>query len=709
MAEKRSSGGILNLILDNYLPVAVVLIVLFMFIPLPVQAIDVAMVANLALAFVILLTVIYMKRAADFTSFPRVVLIATLFGLAINISSTRNILTHPASASGHMPGQSEMVQAFAGIVAAGNVLVGFIIFIILIVVQVLVITKGADRVSEVTARFTLDAMNNKMFTIQNQINNGSITEEEGELKIAQLRQEIDFYSAMDGSSKFVSGNVKAGIFITVINLIGGIITGYMQGATGGIGEILSSYAKLTIGDGLMSQLPALLLSFSTGLLITGSNDGELLTDEFKKQFTTAGSIYIIVGLTLVALGIAFHNGASFALIPVGLLFIFVGFRLQRAKTQEERQKQLEAESAKGAQKGSSPEEVSPVAKLDELSLEIGYALIPLVDAEKGAELLSRVKRIRRETALDLGLVIPPIRIMDQMELDPEEYSFKIYGIEAGRGVLKMGCFMCLNTGSVPKEREIAGERTKDPAFGMDAIWLPDTKRMEAEKAGYAVIDSPTIIATHLTELIRRNAAKILSRQNVSAMIEEIKKTNPVVVEEVTTGDRKLSYGEIEAVLRNLLSEQVSIRNMVAILEALGDWSKMTRDTWTLSEKVREALGAQICQQYSDSNNVLHVLNVSQSLAQKILEHKADIPGKGPIVAFDPVDARAYIQAVSGAVSQVRERNYLPIILCPSEVRRLVKSSTELEMPGLVVLSINEVMAASGSVKVESLGEINVWN
>ena len=587
-----------------------------------------------------------------------------------------------------------------------SVLIGFIIFIILIVVQVLVITKGADRVSEVTARFTLDAMNNKMFTIQNQINNGSITEEEGELKINQLRQEIDFYSAMDGSSKFVSGNVKAGIFITVVNLIGGIVTGTMAGAS--ITDALDSYAKLTIGDGLMSQLPSLLLSFSTGLLITGSNDGDLLSDQLKEQFSANGTIYVIVGATLVALGLAFHNGATATLVPIGILFIFVGSRLSHLKTKEEEQKTMEAEKAKNSpQKGNGgPEEISPVVKLDELSLEIGYALIPLVDDEKGAELMSRVKRIRREAALDLGLVIPPIHIMDQMELSPEEYSFKIRGIEAGRGRLKLGHFMCLNTGNVPKDREIVGEKTKDPAFGMDAIWLPDSKRLEAEKAGYAVIDAPTIIATHLTELIRRNASKILSRQSVSAIIEEIKKTNPVVVDEVTTGDHRFSYGEIEAVLKNLLEEQVSIRNMVVILETLGDYGKLTRDSWTLTEKVREALGAQICQQYADENKVLHVLNLSQSLAQKIFDHRADMPGKGPIVAFDPVDARNYISTMSNAVAAVRERNYLPIILCPSEVRRLVKSSTELEMPGIIVLSINEVMAASPNIKVESLGEIN---
>lgn len=710
MPEKLDSRiSIFKIITENALAVGVVVIALFMFIPLPKIAIDFAMALNLAMSFVVLLTVLNMKRAADFTSFPRLVLIITLFGLAINISSTRNILVNPVKAgSGHMEGQSEMVQTFANIVAGNNVLIGFIIFIILIVVQVLVVTKGADRVSEVTARFTLDSMNNKMFTIQNQMNNGSITEEEGDFKIKQLRQEVDFYSAMDGSSKFVSGNVKAGIFITVINLIGGIITGTIAGAS--MSDALDSYARLTIGDGLMSQLPSLLLSFSTGLLITGSNEGEYLSDQFKTQFSTNGTTYIIVGGTLCALGLAFHNQASIVLILLGAMFIYLGSRLNKMNKKKAEEELVAAEQAKKAPQGSGgnvTEEVSPIAKLDDLALEIGYALIPLVDAEKGAELMSRVKRIRREAALDLGLVIPPIHIMDQMELNPEEYSFKIRGVEVGKCRLKLGHFMCLNTGNVPKDRELVGERTQDPAFGMDAIWLPDSKRMEAEKAGYAVIDAPTIIATHLTELIRHNAASILSRQSVSAMLEEIKKTNSVVVDEVISGENRFTYGDVEAILKNLLNEQVSIRNMIVILETIGDYGRLTHDTWELTEKVREALGAQICHQYVDEDKTLRVLNISQEYAQKILEHKTVISGKGPTLAFDPVDTRNFISSVSNAIAAVRERNFLPIILCPSEIRRVIKSAAaDYGMPGVIVLSVNEVVAASPNIKVESLGEIN---
>lgn len=706
MPEKQTLGKtIFSFITSNILPVAALVVVMFMFIPLGKTVIDIMMVLNLAVSFVILLTVVYMKRAADFSSFPRVVLLVTLFGLAINVASTRNILMNPVSPSGIMTGQSEMVQAFANIVAGDNVIIGFIIFIILIVVQVLVVTKGADRVSEVSARFTLDSMNSKMFVIQNQMQSGSITEDEANLKIAQLRQEIDFYSAMDGSSKFVSGNVKAGIFITVVNLVGGMITGIMAGLSPMVA--LNSYAKLTIGDGLMSQLPALLLSFSTGLLVTGSSSEEFLSDQLKKQFSLDGTIYCIVGAALAVLGFAFHNGSTFYLVGIGAVLVIFGARIKKSQeTQAVAKKAAEAESRSKKQTGGGPEDLSPVVKLDELSLEIGYALFPLVDKEKGAEILERITKIRREEAHDLGLVVPPIHIIDQMELEPEEYSFKIRGIEVGRSRLKIGYYMCLNTGNVPKDKIIVGEQTRDPAFGMEAIWLPESRKLEAEKAGYAVIDLPTILATHLTELIKRHAANILTRQEVKNIVEKIRESNPVVVDEVMSGEHKFTYGEIEAVLKNLLAEQVSIRNMVTILETLGDYGKITRDIWQLSEKVREALGAQICSQYVDENKVLHVMNLSQELSQKILEHRAEVPGKKPFVAFDPVDARRFISAMGKYISAVRDRNFLPIVLCPDEVRLLVKSATEREIPGLIVLSIGEVMAAGPDIKVEALGEIN---
>ncbi|MBP5451318.1 MAG: FHIPEP family type III secretion protein [Treponema sp.] len=708
---KKSNGvGIISVIQNNAVAVAVVVTVLMMFIPLPQIVIDIAMSLNMALALVTLLTVIYTRRAADFTSFPRVTLLVTLYGLAINIASTRLILTHPVSsgaAAGNLPGQSWLVQAFGNIVTGGNIVVGFIVFIILIVVQVLVVTKGADRVSEVSARFTLDAMNNKMFDIQNEFNAGTISEEEAARRKEQIRREVDFYSAMDGASKFVSGNVKAGIFITVVNLIGGIITGMIKGQVT-MGEAFASYATLTIGDGLMSQLPALMLSFGTGILVTGSSADELIGDQLKRNFAVSGMVYVIVGIALLAMGVAFFGPATFVLIPVGILFVYLGLRMQRMQKAQQLKAEADAKAEKSKkQTGSSPDEVSPIVTINPLALDLGYALVPLVDREKGAELLERVTRIRREEALELGLVVPPIRIRDSMSIDPEEYSFKIRGIEVGKSKLKLGYYMCLNNGSVKKENIMTGEQTRDPAFGMDAIWLPESKRAEAERVGYMVIDPPTIIATHLTEIIRDHAADILSRQEVASIIDKIKETNPVVVDEILSGEHKFTYGEIETVLKGLLEEQVSIRNMVVILETLANYAPLTKDPWFLMEKVRQALGAQICLQYVDDNKVLSVLMLSQSLAQSLFEKKIERPGQKPIVGFDPVENRKFLEAVSASVVAVRERAYLPIILCPDEVRLLVHSAIEREMERVAVLSLSEVTSAGNLIRVETLGEINV--
>jgi len=713
MANKpKIWSSVISSIQNNAVAVAVVLTVIMMFAPAVKEIISISMILNLSISIIIVLTVIYTKHAADFSSFPRVILLETLFGLAINISSTKLILMNPVSGSGNaidMSGQSIMVKSFADIVAGDNVVIGFIMFIVIIVVQVAVITKGAARVSEVSARFTLDSMNNKMFDIQNELNSGAITEEEAKRQKAQIRKEIDFYSAMDGSSKFVSGNVKVGIFITALNLVGGIITGMTaKGNALSFADAFKSYAKLTIGDGLMSQLPSLLISFATGLLVTGSSSSELIGDQIKEEFSIDGTIYIIVGGTLLLMGLVFHNLATLLLFLIGGMFIFVGTRLRRDKKKESETKEAADKAAKASkQTGGSPDEISPIITLDPLALDLGYALIPLVDEKKGAELLERVKRIRREAGLDLGFVVPPIRIRDNMSLDPSEYSFKIRGIEAGRSKLHLGYYMCMNTSGIPNDHEITGEKTKDPAFGMDAIWIPEEKRMEAEKAGYAVVDPPTIIATHLTEIIRGHAADILSRQEVSAIIAKVKETYPVIVDEVLSGDHKFTYGEIEQVFKNLLSEQVSIRNMVVILETLANFAPITKDPWLLTEKVREALGLQICLQYADEEKTLHVLTLAQPLAQKILEHRVAEPGSKPFVAFDPVDGRKYINAMSSTIAAAKSQNYMPIVLCPAEVRQLVKASTEREIPGLVVLSVNEVVAAGTEIKLETIGEINV--
>lgn len=686
-----------------------IVIVMMLLIPVPGIFLDFLMICNIALSVIILLVVLYTPKSSDFTVFPRILLFATLYGLALNVSSTRLILTKAFETKyAGFPGN--MLKAFSSIVTGDTILnpstrglvIGMVIFIILIIIQVVVITKGATRVSEVAARFSLDAMNQKFFAVDSELNSGYITDEQAHEKKASIQRDIDFYSSMDGASKFVSGNVKAGIFITALDLIAGIITGVSIGHMG-IGEAASTYSRLTIGDGLLSQLPSLLLSFATGLIVTGnSSTDQTLGEQIKKQFSASGYVYIITGATLALMSLI-PNFPWYLLLPIGALFIFYGYTILRKQKVSFEKKLEDEQKAKNKQNGESAD-VSPVAPLDPLCLELGYALIPLVNKENGAELLERVTRIRREMALDLGLVVPKIRIIDNMQLNPDEYSFKIRGIEAGRSRIKLGYYMCMNTGNVTEE--IKGEATKDPTFGLPAIWVSEDQRADAENAGYAVVDPPTIIATHLTEIIRSHAAEILGRLETKAIIDSLKEKNPVVVDEVLN-TYKYTYGDIEKVLQGLLREQVSIRNITTILETLANFGNLPKNTWMLIEKVREALGLQICLQYVDDDKRLSVLQLSQSASEKILQHiYTPSDGSAPKLAFDPVDNRMWINAVSASIAAVREKNYLPIILCDESVRLVVKSSVDFEMPGTVVLSVNEVMAAGRNVNLEILGEIN---
>ena len=681
---------------------AVVVVVFMLLLPLPGWIVDTLMIFNIFFSLAALLLVVFTPKSSSLSSFPRIILFLTLYGLGLNVSSTRLILSS-AKLYGYERFPGTMLKAFSSVVAGESLAIGLIIFIILIIVQAFVITKGSGRISEVAARFALDSMPQKNFAVDSELQSGAITDEQAREKKREIQQESDFYSAMDGAAKFVSGNVKAGIFITVIDIVAGIIIGTTGQGAMSFGIAANTYTRLTIGDGLLSQLPSLLVSVATGLLVAGSNTSETMGSQVKKEFSQSGWVYVISGVVIGLMSLV-PGFPWYLLIPIGAGLAFFGYRLVRGARETER-RQTEAEAAAKAQTGSSPADVSPVVPLDPLSLEIGYALIPLVDKDKGAELLERVTRIRREAALDLGLVVPSIRIIDNMTLDPSEYSFKIRGIEVGRSKIKMGFYMCLDTGSVVEE--IKGEPTVDPAFGVPALWVGEDMRQQAENAGYAVVDPPTIIATHLTEIIRSHAADILSRQEVAKIIDEIRKTNEVVVKEVMD-TYHYTYGEIEKVLQGLLREQVSVRNIVAILETLANYGAMQHNTWFLIEKVREALGLQICLQYVDQERKLSVLQLDQSTSEKILQHQV-IPNDGgqPFVAFDPVDGRKWISAVSASIAAVRERNMMPIILCAGEVRALVHHSIDREMPGTVVLSINEVMAAGHAVQLEILGEIHV--
>ncbi|HQL03860.1 MAG TPA: flagellar biosynthesis protein FlhA [Treponemataceae bacterium] len=679
---------------DLFVAVGVIVVVMMLIIPLPTVLLDLLMAVNLLLSFLILLLVIYTPRAIDFSSFPSVLLVSTVFGLGLNVSSTRLILSKGIEFDGRM------VRAFSTFVVGTSgtegVVIGFVIFIILIAVQTFVITKGATRVAEVAARFTLDGMPMKQAGIEAEYNSGAITEEEARKRKMEVQQESDFYGSMDGAAKFVSGNVKVGIFITVINLVVGLIFGIVLRAED-FTTALQTYAVLTIGDGLLSQMPSLLVSFATGLIVTRSaSDGKTtLGASFKKEFAQNAWIYYVAGITMAVIGIL-PGFPWYVLIPMGGALGYLGWRLASIEKLAE-QKQLAKEKEK-QKTPSSPSGISPVVPLDPLSLELGFAIIPLLDEEKGGDLKERIGRIRRELGLDLGLVVPPIRMIDNIALEPNEYSFKIRGVEVDRGKVRMGWYMCMNTGGVTEE--IPGEKTVDPAFGLPAIWITEDNREKAERAGYAVVDPPTIIATHLTEMIKSRAAEILGRQEVQSIIDTLKKDYSAVVEEST---KTFTVGEIQKVMQGLLREQVSVRNMVAILETMCDFAPVSKKAEILVEKVRQRLGRQICQQYMDDTKTLHVITIEPSFLERLAASRVDTVN-GPIAALEPVDHRNWISSLSASIASVQDKGYMPIILCPEAVRILVKASTEREMPNLIVLSVPEI---DKEIRVESLGEIKV--
>lgn len=688
-----AENGVFENKADLFVAAGAIMIVMMLIIPLPTVLLDLLMAINLILNLLILLIVLYTRRAIDFSVFPTLLLVSTVFGLGLNVSSTRLILSQGTKFDG------KMIKAFSSFVVGNKggsegLVIGFVIFIILIAVQAFVITKGSTRVAEVAARFTLDAMPTKNMAIEAEYNSGAITEEEARGRKREVQKEADFYGAMDGASKFVSGNVKIGIFITVINVVAGLIFGMIfRGEPFALA--ISTYASLTIGDGLLSQLPSLFVSVATGLIVTRSVSDGTFGSDISDQFSRNARVYYIGAGTLLL--IAFLPGFPwYVLIPLAGALWWVGRRLHKAEASSFKKSLEKAEQKEKEKTGENPADISPVVPLDPLSLELGYGLIPLVDKDKGAELLERVTRIRRESALDLGLVVPRIRIIDNMRLEPSEYCFKIKGVEVARGRIRMGWYLGINPGGVTED--LPGEKTTDPTFGLPAIWIAEENRERAERAGYTVVDPPSIIATHLTEIIKRHASSILGRQEVQSIVDAIRKDYPAVVDEVM---KLCSLGEIQKVLQGLLREQVSIRNMVVILETLADYRPVTKDSTILIEKVRQSLARQICLQYVDDARTLHVLTIEPALVQKIVESRVDTVN-GPIAALEPAEQRSWIRSLTRSVTSVQQAGYLPIILCPEEARILVKSSTEREISELVVLSVPEI---ANDIKVEAIGEI----
>jgi flagellar biosynthesis protein FlhA len=678
---------------DIFIAAAVIAVVMMLVIPIPTFLLDGLMALNLLLGLLVLLIVLYTRKATDFSVFPTLLLVMTVFSLALNVSSTRLILTQGSMFDGRM------IRAFSTFVVGSGgtegLVVGFVIFIVIIAVQVVVITKGSTRIAEVAARFTLDKMPAKQMAVESEFNSGAITEAEMKKRKEEIDQESSFYGAMDGASKFIAGNVKIGIFITVVNVVAGIIIGSaLHGEP--ISQAVSTYIAFSIGDGLLSQFPSLLISTATGIIVTRSVATGTFAEDMSREFTSRPQIYWI-GAAVLLLFALIPGFPWYVLIPMAAFLAFFAWRLGR--DMKRRQSAAAGVSAEESRKKEETGEIPAIVPLDPLSLELGYGLVPLVDKDKGAELLERVQGLRRESALDLGLVIPKIRIIDNMALDPAEYCLKIKGVEVGRGKIRMSHFLCINPGGA--REDIPGERTVDPTFGLRAIWVSAEHRDEAERAGYTVVDPPSIIATHLTEIIKGHASEILGRQDTQKMLDNLKQDYPAVVEDA---QKALTLGEIQKVLQALLREQVSIRNMVTILEALADFAPISKDARFLTEKARQALSRQICLQYTDEDRILRVMTIEHGLEQKIIESGVQT-ASGTICAMEPALHRAWIKALSKAIGDVREQGWSPpLILCLEQARYLVKQSTERELPELVVLSVREI---SNDVTVNQLGEIHL--
>lgn len=676
---------------DLAVAISAVAVVLMIIIPVPSVLLDALLAFNLTAAILILLIVLFTRKATEFSIFPTMLLVTTVFGLALNISTMRLILSKGSNFN------VKMIRAFASFVVgaggADGLVIGFIIFLVIIAVQVMVITKGATRIAEVAARFTLDGLPGKQMSIDAEYNSGAITEEEAIRRKGEVQREVDFYGQMDGASKFISGNVKAGILITVINFVGGFVIGMVLHHED-FNTAITTYTLLTIGDGLISQLPALLVSVATGIIVTRANSEGTFGADVTKQFSQNSRVYL-VGAAVLAIMAILPGFPWYVLIPMAAMLAVIGVRLARKQVADADRAKT---AAAGKKKAEVPADLSPVVPLDPISLELGYGLIPLVDKDKGADLLERITRIRKESALDMGLVVPRIRIIDNMRLEPSEYCFKIRGVQVGRGLIRLGYYLAINPGGVTED--IPGEKTRDPTFDLPALWIAEEQRDRTERAGYTVVDAPSIVATHLTDIIKRHAAEILGRQEVQSILDALKKDYPAVVEDAS---KRLNLGEMQKVLQALLREQVSVRNMVVILETLADYAGVTKDPVFLAEKCRQALGRQICLQYADQDKTLRVLTIESSLEQKIIDSRVDTPG-GVVAALEPTSQRQWIKALTRAVSAVQQKGWVPVVLCSEGARALVKASTERELPDLVVLSVPEIVA---DIRVEAVGEIKV--
>ncbi|MEH7145100.1 flagellar biosynthesis protein FlhA [Priestia megaterium] len=669
--------------------IGVVLIIVMLVIPLPSWLLSILIMINISLALLVLLVSMNMKEPLELSVFPSLLLVLTLFRLGLNVSTTRSIL-----GTGEAGG---VVETFGHFVIGGNPLVGFVVFIILIIIQFLVITKGAERVSEVAARFTLDAMPGKQMSIDADLNAGMISEKQAIDRREKIQRKADFYGAMDGASKFVKGDAIAGIVITLINILFGIIIGMLQMGMS-ITEASQTFTLLTVGDGLVSQIPALMISTATGIIVTRAASTGNLSEDITRQLFAFPVMLYVTGGTIAALGLITPINDVITM-PIAILLGVGGYYLSQAKNQAVREEMAPTEEELEDNEMKSPESVVNLLSVDPIEFEFGYALIPLADTNQGGDLLDRIVMIRRQLALELGLVIPVVRIRDNIQLQPNEYCLKIKGNEVAKGELLLDHYLAISPGM--DDDLIEGIDTLEPAFKMPAKWISESVKEQAEMFGYTVVDPPSVVSTHITEVIKSYAHELIGRQETKQLIDHTKETYLILIEEVTPNP--LSVGDIQRVLAKLLKESVSIRNLPVIFEVLADYGKMTSDTDLLTEYVRQGLARQITSQYTVQEGLLRVLTLSGKV-EKTMAEAVQQTEHGNYLSLDPNVSQAIVESIAKQIETLSFQEQSPIVLCSPAVRMYVRQITERYFTHMAVLSYNELEA---NVEVQSVGVVDI--
>jgi flagellar biosynthesis protein FlhA len=670
---------------DLFMAAMVMLILVMMIVPLHPAFLDVLVAMNMTFSLGVLLVTMYITEPLQFSVFPSLLLLTTLFRLSLSVSATKLILLRGYAGS--------VIQAFGGFVVGGNYVVGLIVFLILVIIQFVVITNGAGRVAEVAARFTLDAMPGKQMSIDADLNAGMITEDEARRRRLKIQQEADFYGAMDGSSKFVRGDAIAGMIIIVINIVGGIIVGIVQLGLGA-GDAFQRFALLTVGSGLVSQIPALLVSTATGIVVTrAASESDLGRDFTTQMLAQPRALAIAAGLLLMLGLMPGLPKAPFLVLAAATGVL--AYTVSKSARQAEQAAAIPDAALPGA---AEPEDVMSLLRVEPMELNFGYALIPLVDVEQGGDLKERVAAVRRQIALELGIIVPSVRIRDSIQGRSNEYIVKIRGVEVDRGEVISDSYMAMNPGTATGELD--GIQTREPAFGLPAVWVSAQRRAEAEMMGYTVVDPASVIATHLSEIIKANASELLSRQDTRNLIDNVKKNAPAVVEDLVPA--LMSVGEVQRVLQNLVRERISIRDLVTILEALGDAARTYKDIDALTEYVRSRMGRSICSQYAGPDGMA-VITLEPSLEQ-ILMDSLDATEHGAYLAPEPTVYRALITSLVSESEHMAAAGQQPIVITSTSLRPHFRRLVERSIPQLVVLSYNEIVP---EVKVNAVGMVSI--